>query len=189
MKGGDPMQDEKKQEIRKNLENFQQQLSDMKKVDPSGDYSEIEKIIYLLSTMLKEVDQKHFFLYFIFRRIAYIFLHLVIYIASICVVFGFTFSMLSMTDYTRLWYLIPITALALLIVNKIIMAGVSTLSPKKPLMSLLFWNLLVVLTVSALDDMIFHMFKSFIYTFIFLWAVIITASIGEYYLYKKWSLF
>lgn len=183
------MQNEKKSEIRRSLEHFQQHLSDMKEKNPEGDYSDVEKMITALTMLLEKMDSKNFMIIAFLKRVLFLFLQLIIYIVSICIVLGFSFSLLSFTDYMRLCYLIPIGGLVLLLVHRLLDAVLNTIDSKRPFFDVLFSNILMIVIFAFLDNLFFHMFKNVGSAIIVITSVLICASIGEFYLYRKWILF
>ncbi len=86
------MNEEKKAEIRRSLESFQQQLEDLKKSNPEGDYEQLELIIKKLGDMLEGVEQKNYLLKTILKGILFFILLYLIYLVSECMVLGFGFT-------------------------------------------------------------------------------------------------
>lgn len=178
------MQDDKKQEIRKNLENFQQQLEDLKLSNPEGDYHELEVIIKRLNDMLDGVDKKNYFIKAFLKGLMYIVILYLVDTISICVVLGFGINYFGIVDVTRLVYIIPLVSLIMLVVHKIVEAVVSTLK-KSPLLNLFLLNLIFVVVMAILDTLCFHICTNFWQAVIALFFANAISIFGEYYISSK----
>lgn len=179
------MNEEKKAEIRRSLESFQQQLEDLKKSNPEGDYEQLELIIKKLGDMLEGVEQKNYLLKTILKGILFFILLYLIYLVSVCMVLGFGFTYLNINDFQRLSYLVPITSLVILIAHRIIEAALNTYKTAYPLFHFVVLNLLFIFVMSFLDTLCFHVFTNIWQSLGALIAVCVFSAIGEFYLSKK----
>lgn len=179
------MQEEKKAEIKRNLESFQQQLEDLKKENPDGDYEQLEKLIETLSNMLEGVDNKPFFIRFILKRIFFLIALFICYILSVTVMIGFSFPFLTLENPMRLLYIIPIVAGIILISHKVIDAVLNIIKPESIFLGYLAGNLILLFLVAILDSFCFHVCSSMWQAFFSLAGAVIFSYICEYYLTRK----
>lgn len=183
------MRDDKKAEILRSLENFQQQLEDLKKENPDGDYEQLERMIDYLNRMLNgEQNQTYFFKYFL-KKALFIILCYILYTISTGAVLGFSYPFLSLTNPLRLLYIIPIVSAILFVSHRLIDLLLNTLKRRHLLLHFVFLNLVLILILSFLDAICFKVCSSVIQAFILLFITTIFASIWEFYLTKKLLLF
>lgn len=179
------MQEEKKAEIKKSLENFQKQLDDLRRDNPNGNYEYLEKLIETLSAMLDGVDNKKILHKLILKKILFSIILYGIYLLMSCVVLGFSARFLGFNTSYQLLYIIPIVSAILFVTQELTDGLLSSLHLHHPFALYFLSNFIVILILVLVDNSFFHICADIWQGFVILISISATAIIGELYLAKK----
>ncbi len=183
------MRDDKKNEILRSLENFQQQLEDLKKENPDGDYEQLERMIDYLNKMLNGEENQTYFVKYYLKKIFFIILSYILYTISTGAVLGFSYPFLSVTNPLRLLYIIPIVSAILFVSHRLIDLLLNIIKSRHLLLHFVFLNLVLILILAFLDAICFKVCSSVIQAFVLLFIDTIFVTLWEFYLTKKLLLF
>ncbi len=179
------MKNNKKDNLKDELENFEEQLQKLQQEHPDQDFSQIESIIDHLQKHLTNMDKKGYVWKMILKSILYFGLLYLIYTVCVGSVLGFAYSSLQIFNPLQLVYIVPIVSLVLLLTQKVLALIMDNVVRSHPVRNYILANVALVILTTMLDFAYFHIFTNIFICMIVLIGVLVLVLIGEYYLTKR----
>ncbi len=179
------MNDEKKKELQKSIDNFEKQLEELKRENPNEDFAQLQNLINHLKMMLDETNKKGYAIKSFFKTSLFFLLLFLIYVICIGATMGFFFRYLNLANPSSLIYLIPIVAAILFVSHRFIGIVNNSFHSNHILISFICSYFVVILLLSLIDSVWIHIGNNFFATMFALIGATLLSVIGEYYLTKK----
>lgn len=176
---------DKKEELKKNLEHLEQHLQELKESNPDGEYQQLEEIINRFKQMLDGVDKKGFFWKSLLKSGLFLMILYFIYLISVGAMMGFSYSYLRIYNPIRLIYLIPIISVVLFGLHYFINIVVNHVFNKRTSLHFVFSNIFAIVLFAVIDYSFIHIYSNIYICLISLIGVSVLATIGEFYLSRK----
>lgn len=176
---------DKKEELKRNLEHLEQQLQELKNSNPDGEYKQLEEIIERFKGMLDGVDEKGYFWKSLLKSVLFLILLYIIYLISVGAIMGFSYSYLIIYSPMRLAYLIPIISVVLFGLHYVINILVNHVFNKRASMHFVFSNIAAIILFTMIDYAFLHLYSNVWICLISLIGISILSTIGEFYLSRK----
>lgn len=182
------MNDEKRKEIQKSIDEFQKELQELKEENPTENYEQLENIINRLQKMLSGTNQKGYAFKTFFKMACYWIILFVIYVVCMGAMMGFFFQQIHVNDPMAFAYLIPCSAFVLFICHRLASFVNSLIHSEHLFINFLFSYLVIVLLLALIDYAFIHIGGNFWISLVVLFGATLLSAVGEFYLTRKWIL-
>ncbi|MDE6407311.1 MAG: hypothetical protein K2K48_04890 [Anaeroplasmataceae bacterium] len=152
------MNENKKNQIKHNLELAKKQLAELKSKNPDGNYEDLEFMIEKMDDMLN-MNKPQSSVGLLFKLLLFFVLAYVFCTIAVAVVFGFSHSLLSPIPSMQFITILPLTSLVLFIALRVL-NYISNKAIKQPLFSMLFFGIILIIGLAFLDNMCIHLCSS-----------------------------
>lgn len=153
------MNEDKKNQLKRNLEYAKQELEELKSKNPNGNYVELELMIEKMNAIINgeqgESSVKLLFKFFVFIVLAYVVCTLVV-----AAVFGFSHSLLNPIPPMQYITILPLTSFILFIGLRVL-NFISNKALQSPIFSMFLFGILFIIGLAFLDNIWFHLCSSF----------------------------
>ncbi|MDE6660578.1 MAG: hypothetical protein K2J93_01990 [Anaeroplasmataceae bacterium] len=179
------MNQDKKDQIRQNLEYAKQELEELKSRNPDGNYDELEFMIKKMEDLLDKNDtSSKSGIGLLFKLLLFFILAYVSCTLGVTAVFGFSHSLLSPIPSVQFITIVPLTSLVLFIVLRIL-NYISNKATKQPIFSMILFGILVIVGMAFLDDMCIHLCSSLDKSLVMATVLLITTSLIDLFVTQK----
>ncbi|MDE7213401.1 MAG: hypothetical protein K2N42_02355 [Anaeroplasmataceae bacterium] len=179
------MNDDKKNQIKHNLEYAKQELEELKSRNPDGNYKDLEFMIEKMEILLeqKDTDSKSG-AGLLFKLIFFFILAYACCTLCVAAVFGFSHSLLSPIPSVEFITIVPLTSLVLFIALRIL-NYISNKATKQPIFSMVLFSILLIIGLAFLDDMCLHICSSLDKSLVMATVLLITTTIVDLFVTQK----
>lgn len=179
------MKNNKKDDLKDELKDFEEQLQKLQQEHPDQDLSQLERIVSNLQKHLGNMDKKSYVWKMILKSILYLGLLYLIYTLCVGSVLGFAYSSLRLSNPIHLSYIVPIVSLVLLVIQKVLVLIMDSVVKSHSFRNYILANVALIILTTMLDFAYFHVFTNIFICLFVLIGVLVLVLIGEYYLTKR----
>ncbi|MDE7263336.1 MAG: hypothetical protein K2N64_01565 [Anaeroplasmataceae bacterium] len=174
------MKAEKRNQLKQKIENAKEELEKLKAMNPYGNYEDIENFIKNMDYALDESNFRKGYGFVIFLKLFIIVIFsYILCTASVCIVFGFTHSLLNPIASEQFIRIVPLTSFVLFIALRSMNYASNKMTNQHPLFFMGLIYIVVIIVFAFIDNLYFHICISLDKSFLMATLLLITASVVD----------